>query len=240
MATSGSTDYNETKSSLIRDAYIGAGILDPEEGAVSSAQNAYASRVLNRMIKAWQAEGYNLWRRETDSFALVESVAEYQLGGSGTPALAARPLRIVEARYRDANDRDLIMTELSRVDYFRLPDKAAEGTPTQFYYDPGRNQGTFYVWPVPNASTDNTVQITYDRSIEDFDTGANDADYPQEWYEVLVLGLQARLFMANFPTRIQEGIAYLQLSQASLERALGWDRETASTVFLREMSGYDD
>lgn len=61
MATSGSTDFNMTRNEIIQDAFLLIGVLGAEESLDASDQ-AIAARALNRMIKAWQAQGINIWR----------------------------------------------------------------------------------------------------------------------------------------------------------------------------------
>lgn len=237
MATSGSTDYSETKASIIKDAYIGIGAVDPTD-SVEAEQFQYASRLLNRRIKAWQKMGYNLFRAAEGSLTLVSGQASYQLGGSGSPAFANRPLRITEARYRNSVGNDLPMTEIAREDYFTLPQKTSSGTPTNWYYDPQRSEGTLYVWPVPTTSTANTLRFTYQRDFEDFDNNADEPDLPQEWYDAIVKDLSAELCPGIFPT--EPGLTQLHKSLAAeaLDSALSFDRETAPVRFMHDDAGY--
>lgn len=236
MATSGSTDYSETRSSIIKDALIEIGAHDVSE-TVDAETGAYAARKLNRMLKAWQADGINLWRLSEGNVALVASQASYTMGGTGSPDVAYRPLRIHEVRYRDANGTDRPMVQLSRSDYFDLPEKTSTGSPTSYYYDPGRGQGTLYIWPVPASVTTESLRWTYDRSIEDMDAAANEPDVPQEWYDAVVLNLAASLAGPTFPT--EPGLQQIieARAQRALDRAMYFDRETASVSFSLDMSG---
>lgn len=230
MATSGSTNYSETEHSLIKDAYINLGAVDPTDSGIEDEQYEYASRTLNRMIKAWQKRGYNLWRTTEGSIALVAGQASYTL----TP----RPLRVSEARWRNSVGTDLPMVEIAREDYFTYPQKDASGTPTNWYYDPQRDSGTLYVWPVPDTTTARTIYYTYQRAFEDFDNNADNPDVPQEWYDAIVKGLSAELAPGIYPT--EPGLTQLhkQLAAEAIESALEFDRETAPVRFMRDDAGY--
>ena len=238
MATSGSTNYSETEAGIIRDAYIGIGAIDPTDSGVEAEQYEYASRVLNRLIKSWQKRGYNLWRTEEGSVTLVAAQAAYTMGGAGSPDFAARPVRISEVRYRSSSSIDLPMTEIAREDYFQLPNKASTGTPTNWYYDPSRSQGTLYVWPVPTTTTANTLRFTYQRAFEDFDENSDEPDLPQEWYDAIVKSLGAELCPGIFPT--EPGLTQLHSQRATeaVETALMFDRETAPLRFMHDGAGY--
>lgn len=63
MATSNSTNYNNTRNEIIKDSLIEINALGAED-TVESADQALANRHLNRMIKAWNADGINLWRHQ--------------------------------------------------------------------------------------------------------------------------------------------------------------------------------
>jgi len=74
-----SYNYKQNRDELIRESYaeIGVGVggepLDPD-------LIAKASRRLNIMLKAWQAYGVKLWKRNSKSFPLVTTQAVYTMG----------------------------------------------------------------------------------------------------------------------------------------------------------------
>lgn len=108
-----------------------------------------------------------------------------------------KPLRVLQARrYNYASATDVLMgqgdTGLSRADYFALPYKTSPGTVVEYYYDPKRSSGDFYVWPAPTSATD-AVKFTYLRQIDDFVNATDTPDLPREWLEPLVYNLAVRL-----------------------------------------------
>ena len=48
------------------------------------------------------------------------------------------------------------------------------------YYDQRRENGVLYVWPTGTA-TEDTIILTAQRPIQDFDTEGNNPDLPKEW-----------------------------------------------------------
>lgn len=82
MATSGSTDVNLTRNQIITDALMAIGVLGAEDTLAASDQT-YANRVLDQMIKQWQATGIGLWAKTEATLFLTDGTAKYQLGGSG-------------------------------------------------------------------------------------------------------------------------------------------------------------
>jgi hypothetical protein len=237
MATSGSVDYSETTNGIIKAALrrIGAVGIGYEPTA---DDYDYCVGELNRLMKASAKMGWNVFRSEEGSLTLVSGQAEYTFGGSGSPDVAYRPLRFEEIRWRNSDGTDLPMTERAREDYFTQPDKTTQGTPTTWYYHPERDSGKLYIWPVPNATTATTLQYTYQRTLEDFDSTAGNPDIPQEWYDVLVKGLAYNIATAYFPERPDIKQMASADYQSSLQSALDYDHETASIYFTAEAGRY--
>jgi hypothetical protein len=137
-----------------------------------------------------------------------------------------RPLRVIAAR-RELSGLEIQMNLMSRDEYFNLPNKASTGNPVNIYYDPQLTTGKLYVWPAPD-SVDYEINITYQRSIEDFDATTNDPDFPQEWIYALASNL-ALLMAPQFGKSVpQELLATAMQSKSVLA---DWDQEEASVFF---------
>ena len=184
MATSGSIDYSLTASQVITHALRLIGVAAVFEDP-SGEDAAIAKTQLNLMLKGWQNAGPHICRQTEGSATLVAGTASY--------ALSPRPYRVIDARYRDANGRDLPMLELTRQEYYDLPLKTSTGVPTTYYFDPQRAAGTLYVWPVPASVTTETIRYTYQRVIEDIDSLSNDIDVPSEHLDLVTYALADRL-----------------------------------------------
>lgn len=225
MAVSNSTDLSTTRDLIIREALEILGVYDPNEG-LSSADVTSCSRTLEFMVKAWQADGIHLWKYTEQTINMVD--------GTNTYTPAPRVLRVHEARYRTASDSiDTPLLIVSRKEYMELTDKSSEGSrPTILYYSPTRDSGTVYLWPTPSNSTDSVI-LTAELSIMDFDGGSNEPDFPQEWYQALAWGLAER--SATKYGRA-DALQYIKpLANEYLMQVKYWDQETASVQITPDL-----
>jgi len=226
MATSGSTDFQTNKINMITGAYELCRVIDPGEALADSLVNS-ASNVLNRMLKFWQTFGLSLWAIKRGSIVLTQGTQSYTLGPAGT-GFNERPLRLVEAFYRDGvNDTPLEL--ISREEYWHLGDKSIEGIPNELYYDPQLTLGVLYVFNPADANiAGNTIELVYHRPFEDMDSNVDDFDFPVEWEEAIEFNLALRLAPRNgVPGR---RISQLRLqARETLEEVRGWDTENVST-----------
>lgn len=177
MATTGTTNNRE----IITDAFRKIGVTAHDE-ELQAHDAATGLRALNRLLKAWQNHGHLEWTIETQSIALVFG-AEQVLD-------PVRPIRVISARIV-RNGVEIPMVSLTRDEYDRLPQKSTIGTPTQYFYDRQREAARLYVWPT--SANGETLNITYEREVEDQTDLDAIADVPGEWLEALVYGLAARL-----------------------------------------------
>jgi hypothetical protein len=184
MAVSNSTDFSLTALDIIEDARAEIGIHADEE-PLAAHELKRGFRLLNRMLKAWQADGVMYWTATDGTLALVQSQLAYDFGAGGD--FTTLPFDMMQVMISRSGS-EIEMTEMSREDYKRLPIKTSEGYPTQWYYDRQRDSGVLYVWPAPDISA-GTLNFTYRRSIMDMDVNADSMDLPQEWYRAVILGL---------------------------------------------------
>jgi len=185
--------------------------------APDASESERGRKVLERMLKAWQMQGHPLFVVALQSLTLT-TAASYTLS-------PVRPVRILNANLKTGG-LETPMVRMTRLEYEELPDKDATGTPSQFYYDRQRESALFYVWPVLSAADDETVEITYEREIEDIASLSDTIDVPGEWYDAVVLGLADRL-QGGFGNNNQ--LLTMRASQA-LRSALGPHAE--ESVFI--------
>jgi hypothetical protein len=224
MSTSGSTDYNLTRNDIIQEALELIGVVAGSETS-SAADVATANRSLNMMIKGWQAKGIQLWRQTEGSFTATAATASFTMGTGGD--FTSRPLRITSARI-SVSGIETPLQEMSRAEYFDLPNKTSTGRPTGYYYDPQLTTGKIYLWPTVATGVTATLKFTYQRSLEDFDAAGDEPDFPQEWLECLSYNLAVRL-APKFGATISQEVAGIAIE--SLDDLMGWDREPASIFF---------
>ena len=161
---------------------------------------------LERMLKAWQNRGHNLWNTAAQSVALT-TAAVYTLD-------PVRPLAINNMRLKRSGI-ETPMHRMTREEYDTLPRKDSTGIPTTFYYDRQREAARLYVWPVLAAANGETLEITYTKEQSDIDL--NDvADVPGEWWDAVVYGLAARMmddYEINMPNVMARAEEELRIAQ---------------------------
>lgn len=228
MPTSGSSDFNLVTNPLIEEAFDICGIGSEGEG-ITADQYARARRSLNLIVKH-RAMKDHLWLRTEASVTLVAAQAEYALA----TLFSKKPLRVLSVRRRvTSGSLDTPLREMSRQEYFDQSNKTTASVPNSWYYDPQRATGTLYVWPPASTATAaaQTLRVTYQRTIEDFDGSADDADLPQEQLRSLVYDLAEDLALKYGvrPDLRSEISARAALYRAEAE---AWDSEPSS-LFLQ-------
>lgn len=139
-----------------------------------------------------------------------------------------RVLSIQSARLRDNNGFDKMMEIRPREDYMRIPQKLITGDPIILYYSPQLLQGQVFMWPAP-SNVNKRIEMTYLRTIQDFDSTSDTPDLPQEWLECITFNLAVRLAPAygiNLSTGGLAGNPNLVIQAAQyLEDMKSWDAE---------------
>lgn len=190
MAVSLTSNYSLTAAQLVPESLALLGVLADEE-PLPQVEMDRALLHLNLMLKSWQQIGVMPHTLTSGTFALVQSDRDYVFGSGGT--VTSIPFDLQQILITRSSS-DLEMTEMSREDYMRLPNKTTEGYPTQWYYDRQRDSGTLYVWPAPDA-TGGTITWSGRRRLLDVDAQTDNMDLPQEWYDALLYGLAERLIL---------------------------------------------
>lgn len=85
MATSGSTDFSQTRIELVKGAFRLAGVLDGGE-APSAADAENGNATLNLYLKAFQSKAPQLWRQTQGVLFLTPGTESYSLGTGGDRA----------------------------------------------------------------------------------------------------------------------------------------------------------
>jgi len=189
MATSGSTDFNQTRNEIITDAlYLVNGIEDDE--TPDDFQISYATRALNRIVKAWMKEGLKLWITKQGELDLAKGQSSYTLGATGDYTIV-RPLDCENFR-RKIDGNETPVHKVGRKTYMEQVNKSSEGKPVMAYYDPQLTNGVLYVWPTPDSGKDQLL-FDYRQPIEDFDNEGDNPHFPVEWLDALIYNLALRL-----------------------------------------------
>lgn len=186
MATSGSTDFTITRDEVIGAALRVCGVFGSGD-TIPAADITNCAQALNIVVKAWGAQGLNLWANAEKSLTMVVGNVSYQVGltATGTGALVTDvPLRILDNAFMRVAGVDTKVQLIARDDYNLIDNKTTAGLPTQMWYDPQVPNGILYVYPAP-TSTSQVLHFIDQRHIQDFDLSTNTPDLPQEWYQLL-------------------------------------------------------
>lgn len=84
MALSNDFETTYTRDTLLESAAEIGGILDPESGQLSPSQKVRIIGYLNNMIKAWQADGMQVWIRKLFTVILEKNKSTYTLPWNST------------------------------------------------------------------------------------------------------------------------------------------------------------
>lgn len=152
-----------------------------------------------------------------------------------TPTQLVRPLKVPSVRrliYKGLLETPL--TVFSRQEYMDTPNKRNPGIPTQFFYAPLLGAGQLYLWPTPQNSQSGARFTAY-WPLQNFNTIANTAEFPQEWINTLIW-LAAKELAPDFDTPPPRYSMILQQAEAKMLMVESWDRESEPIQF---QIGYD-
>ncbi len=157
-------------------------------------------------------------------------------GGTGAIGVAtlvgktmSRPLRVIDAYYRDISNNDVQLTMISRQEYNMLGNKSSQGVPNQYYYDNLLDNGQLKVFNIPQNS-EGKVLLQIHRQFFDMNSAADDFDFPQEWMQALKWGLACEV-LAEYTVSMEMAPYYEQKAQMYIDECFNWSQEDASVYF---------
>jgi hypothetical protein len=180
MATSGLYQFNMVGNDLISAALRLTGRFDPYD-TIPSTDMLNVQQALEVLMKELALEGLPLWKVTTLLVPMVAGQATYNLS---TVSNSTLPLRVLQAFLRDSTGNDVELTLESRYDYNLLGEKASQGVPNQYYYDPQLGAGSITLYDVP-ADTSHTMFVVVQMQVMDLTSGLNNVDFPQEALRML-------------------------------------------------------
>ena len=138
MATSSSRDFDLDVGELIEEAYERCG-LELRTGYDAKT----ARRSLNLMFADWANRGLNLWTVKQATVSVSSGTASYTL-------LDATVVDLLEVVLRNSSGTDFTLTQMSRSEYFRIPNKTSTGQPSQYFFD-RQVTPTVTLWSTPDT-----------------------------------------------------------------------------------------
>lgn len=177
MSTSGSYDNTSTMTEIIYDAFALINVIDDGE-TMPADQWAYGKRKLNELMALF-SNHRGLWLIDDITITLTPGTTSYDIG-VGLDIDEPKPRRIIDARRVMSGGNEIPIDVVSRQEYMSNPNKSLQSPANMVYYDPRRDNGILYVWPT-GTDTEDTIIVTAQRPIQDFDTEGNNPDLPKEW-----------------------------------------------------------
>ena len=187
MATSNSRDFDLDVGELIEEAYERCG-LEMKSGYDAKT----ARRSLNLMFADWANRGLNLWTVTQETKAVSSGTATY--------TLSSEFVDLLEVVLRNSSGTDFTLTQMSRGEYLRIPNKTSTGQPSQYFFD-RQTTPTITLWSTPDASY--TLVYYYVRRIQDADALVNTTDAPFRFLPCMAAGLAYYISIKRAPERIQ-------------------------------------
>jgi len=236
MSTSGSTNFTTSRDEIVTRALALLGVI-PGSSVTSTSTDAYL--VLNTLVKAWMADGLQLWAITSYNVPLTNATNQYSIG-LGQTINIPKPLKIIQAYNRNINTNiDIPMRILTRQENNMLGNKSVSGNPIQLYYQPQRNYGDMFVFPTPTTveAAANRIVIHYQRPFEDFDSGTDEPDFPQEWFDALAYGLACRL-APTYGIPLQDRKQLWNEMTIIKQEAMNFGLEEGSMFFQRDLRNW--
>lgn len=150
--------------------------------------------------------------------------------------LIDKPLKITSVRRVYGTVTNPTATEInnfSHDDFYRQPNRNLSSTPLNFYYQPRKTYGQFHIWPASNTSQ-NYLEFTMERGLQDLDTATDVPDFPDEWLEPLTYQLAIRLAPA-FGKEDKAAKLIIPLGGELINGVLAFDSENNSINIMPEM-----
>jgi len=238
--TSPTTVLTKTGADIIKAALrkleaIGAGESPTSEDYTNCLE------ALNILIKARQTDGAYLWKISNLAVPLLSGVYTYSIGptATGTGAVVGdKPLMIQDSCYLhdSATNLDILLQILSRQEYNIIGNKLIASTPTQIWYDAGRDNGTLKTYGVVQDNT-HTVYLSCKTSVYTLASTSDTLDFPSECYQALVYGLAEDL-LTEYP--VSDRSAQIIISRASMywNQLTDNAQETTSVYLMPDSRNY--
>jgi len=233
MALSNTFTFNLDRDALIKKAMLMLGVIgtsqDPTTDETTSATNS-----LNLMLKAWQADGMQLWQVRTESVTPLAATNKYEMGPGGDINTTVKPVEVMEA-YRRVTDTqiDVPLIRLSREDFWTLSDKDSTGSPVNFYFEIQEGVlNNFWIWPIADTNfiANSTIEILYQQPFDDMTAATDDLAFPQEWELAVVYGL-AVILAPEYGAPLSDQQLLIVQADKEKQRVMDWDTEHTSVFF---------
>lgn len=203
MPSTGTASFSLTRNELIAASLRTLRVLQ-EGQALNGDMITTGAEAINTLISNWQSNGLQLWTYQLLAIPCVANKFVYTIGPAGADITNVRPLRLLDDgsyirnNTNPATPVDTPLIVLSRTDYMNMGSKTSQGIVNSLYYQPGIDSGattspstgygTLYVYVNPLDNT-RTLYCNFQRPIYNMTAGADEFDFPSEWFMALRYGL---------------------------------------------------
>lgn len=149
---------------------------------------------LNFLLASMDNAGPNLWTVGLQQVPLTQAQNTY--------AILSQVITILDAYLTigtGAAATDRMMWPITRTEYAAIPNKTAQGAPSQYWFD-RLISPTITVYLTPDGAGPYTLNYYYFRQIQDAQvTGGQQPEVPVRWLDALVAGLAHRMSRVYAP-----------------------------------------
>ena len=216
-----------TADRIIKFAMEDAGLLQDGDEPTEEQQAKYLQR-LNDVINFMQTQGLKLWLLVDTTVTLVAGQGTYALSPTGDVAMV-KPLRVLQAYYRDADAIRRPLVALSWEEYLRLSQPTATGAINSYFVNKKQSAIDVSFWQVPDTeAATGTAHLLVETQVTNLVTLSDTMSFPQEWFMALRWGLAAEICTGQPGAVIERCEGKAAFYREALEN---WDVEDAATRF---------
>jgi hypothetical protein len=216
-----------TAQRIIRMAYKDAGLIQDGDEP-SSEQYADGLMRLNDIANLWQTQGLKLWTLQDLTIPLVAGQGTYRMG-PGYDIDMTKPMRIIEAYYRDPYGIRRPLIVLSWDDWIRLSQVNQRGQINSYFVNKQQLYLEVFFWLIPDSTAaQGTCHLLTQKRIDNAISLTQDSMFPIEWSMGLRWGLADDLSTGQPTVIMQRCETKAKMHREALE---DWDVEDAPTTF---------
>ena len=230
------TPADNTPIGVITDAYEDAGWIQQGDSP-NPEQIVKGMRRLKDLINVEQVQGVKLWLNVDTEVTLREDVGTYVFGPllAGATVDMTKPLRVLEAYYKDSSEVRRPLTVLAWDDYVRLSQVNQTGQINSYFVNKKQSVLSVFFWLIPDATAaTGAAHLVFQVQVTNFTNLTETLNFPLEWRMFLRWGLADELATGQ-PKAIMDRCQQRALYYKDILE--GWDVEDAPTRFTPDQQG---
>jgi hypothetical protein len=147
-----------------------------------------------------------------------------------------RPLQLFNTTYLSSvGVGEIPVNRWSRQEYVQQPNKTAEGTVCNWYYNPYLEEGKLYVWQTAN-NNENLLKFDVRRPMMVYDNTADVLDFPSQYYMAIKWGI-ANDLGPSYGVKDNRQVILAANAANAFQKALDADNELDSIYVQPDWSG---